>query len=148
MKVIFLKDVPKVGKKFDAKEVSPGYARNFLFPNKLAEIATTRSIAKIEMQRSLHAEKMKLEEAKLVKELEKINETTMTIREKANEKGHLFAGIKAEELVPRVKEALGLDLSPEHIMLEKPIKELGEHSVEVRVQDKTAHFTVIVEEDK
>jgi large subunit ribosomal protein L9 len=148
MKVIFLKDVPKVGKRFEAKDVSDGYARNFLIPNKLVEIATKKSLSKLEMLRSLHAEKVKETEARLMKELENIKGKTITFAEKANEKGHLFAGIHVAELLPLISKELGLELHPEHIKLDKPIKELGEHQVEVHIQDKTAEITVVVEEAK
>lgn len=148
MKVIFLKDVPKVGRRFEAKEVSAGYARNFLIPNKLVEIATKKSLSKLEMLKSLHDEKVRETEARLMKELETIKGKTITLTEKANEKGHLFAGIHVQELLPHISKELGLELHPEHIKLEKPIKEVGEHQVEVHVQDKTAEFTVIVEEAK
>ena len=51
MKVIFLQDVPRVGKRHDIKEVNDGYAMNFLFPRKLAELATSKAIAELEVQR-------------------------------------------------------------------------------------------------
>jgi large subunit ribosomal protein L9 len=146
MKVILLKDVKKVGKKFDTIEVSPGFARNFLFAQKLAEVATTKSIEKFELARSLSAEKQKAEEAKIAKELARIENTVITLQGKANEKGSLFAGIHAEELLPLVEKELGLKLAIEHIVMDKPIKELGEHEVKIRVQDKEATIKVVVEE--
>jgi len=146
MKVILLKDVKKVGKKFDTIEVSPGFARNFLFAQKLAEVATTKSIEKFELARSLSAEKQKAEEAKIAKELARIENTVITLQGKANEKGSLFAGIHAEELLPLVEKELGLKLAVEHIVMDKPIKELGEHEVKIRVQDKEATIKVVVEE--
>ena len=146
MKVILLKDVKKVGKKFDTIEVSPGFARNFLFAQKLAEVATTKSVEKFELARSLSAEKQKAEEAKIAKELARIENTVITLQGKANEKGSLFAGIHAEELLPLVEKELGLKLAVEHIVMDKPIKELGEHEVKIRVQDKEATIKVVVEE--
>lgn len=148
MKVILLKDVKKVGKKFETVEVSAGFARNFLFAQKLAEVATTKSVERFELARSLSLEKMKAEEAKIAKELERIQNTTITIKGKANEKGNLFAGIHSEELVPLVEKELGLKLEATHIVMDKPIKELGEHQIVIRVQDKEATIRVVVEEDK
>jgi large subunit ribosomal protein L9 len=146
MKVILLKDVKKVGKKFDTIEVTPGFARNFLFAQKLAEVATTKSVEKFELARSLSAEKIKAEEAKIAKELARIENTVITLQGKANEKGSLFAGIHAEELLPLVEKELGLKLAIEHIIMDKPIKELGEHEVVIRVQDKEATIKVVVNE--
>ena len=85
MKVILLKDVTKVGRQHESKDVAPGFARNFLFPNKLAEIATEKALARLELTRSLHEEKIKIVEADLIKELDKIKGSTITIREKAAE---------------------------------------------------------------
>ncbi|MCK5027861.1 MAG: 50S ribosomal protein L9 [Candidatus Pacebacteria bacterium] len=148
MKVILLDDVPKIGKKYESKEVSPGYARNYLFPNKLAEVATKKTLDKIELLRSLHEEKIREEEARLMKEIEGIKNAVITLKEKANDKGYLFAGIRAEGLLPHIKEQLKLDLKAHHIILDKPLKELGEHTVQAHVQDKTAEFKVIIEEIK
>ena len=148
MKVIFLKDVPRVGKRFEAKDVSAGYARNFLIPKKLAEAATPKALSKIEMLRSLHEEKLREQEHRLMSDLQEINDKSIILQEKANEQGHLFAGIHVEELIPHIKKNLNIELRPEHIQLDAPIKELGEHIIPVHVQDKTATFKVIVEEKK
>jgi large subunit ribosomal protein L9 len=148
MKVILLKDIPKVGKKFESKEVTAGYARNFLLPQGLAEVATDKTLAKIKLQRSLHEEKVKIQEEKLAEKLANIKDAVITLKEKANEKGHLFAGIHADELVSHIKDELGLDVVASHIKLEQPIKEIGEHEVALEVQGKTALFKVVVEEDK
>ena len=148
MKVILLKDVAKVGKQYESKNVAPGYARNFLLPNKLAEIATEKALARLELVKSLHEEKTKETEALLIKELNKIKDATITLEEKANKKGHLFAGIHAEKLLEHIKSKLGLELYVEHIKLEKPIKELGKYTVEIHIQDKSAQLSVVVEEDK
>lgn len=146
MKVILLKDVPKVGKKFETKEVSAGYARNFLFANNLAEVATKKLLAKVELLRSLHEEKIREEEGRLIKELDTIKGKTVNIQGKANEKGHLFAGIHTEELASCLKEKFGLHLKPSHILLPTPIKEIGEYKIQIHIQDKTAEITVVVEE--
>lgn len=148
MKVILLENVPKLGQMYESKDVAPGYARNYLIPRGLAEIATDKSIAKIEMLRSLHAEKKQEEENRLMEELEKIHGKSISLQSKANEKGYLFAGIHTQEILPLISSELGIDLYPEHIALEKPIKEVGEHTVEVHIQDKSAKITVIVEAAK
>jgi large subunit ribosomal protein L9 len=83
MKVILLADVPKLGQKYETKSVAPGYARNYLIPHGLAEIATDGSLAKIDMLRSLHEEKKREQEARLMTEIEKIAGKTITIQEKS-----------------------------------------------------------------
>ena len=148
MKVILLKDVPKIGNKFDIKNVSNGYAQNYLIPNKLAEIATKATEARINLARSLQEEKRKETEAELLKKLKDIKDAVITIKGKANDKGVLFAGIRNTDLVSHIKKDLGLDLNTDYIVLEEPLKEVGEHSVQIIIQDKKASLKVIVEEDK
>ncbi len=148
MKVILLKDTPKIGKKFEIKNVSNGYAQNYLIPNKLAEIATKETEARIALAKSLHDEKTKATEAEILKKLKDIKDAVITIEEKANDKGVLFAGIHNDELVSHIKKELDLEISPEHIVMKEPIKEVGEHTIEIIVQDKKTSLKVIVEKAK
>ena len=148
MKVILLHDVAKLGRKFETKDVAPGYARNFLLPKKLAEVADKKTLARIDMLRSIHEEKTRIEDENIAKELEQIQEAVVTLKQKANEQGHLFAGIHAEELAPEINKALNLSLSPHHITLYKPLKEVGEHMVTIAVKDKKAEVKVVIEGEK
>ena len=134
MKVILLKDVKNVGKKYDAKEVSDGHALNFLIPNKLAITSTPSSVKRIHDIKAREEGEKKVREDLLSKNLKSVEGVTISLSEKANDKGHLFKGVHQTELIAAIKEQTGLDLAPEHIMLEKPIKEVGEHTVEVKVQ--------------
>lgn len=145
MKVILLEKIPKVGNKFDIVDVAPGFARNSLIPNGKAEIATESAITKSELKRSLHIEKLAIAEDDLAKKLAEIKNLEIKIVEKANEKGSLFAGLRKEELAIKISEQSGIALTPEHILIEKPIKEVGEYEVEIGVKDKKAKCKVIVE---
>ncbi len=144
MKVILLKSVQKVGKKYDVVEVAPGYAMNALFPKNLAENATPKAIARVAVLKEAEEAERKVREDLLLKNFSEIGAAKIEVSGKANDKGHLFAGLHKEELISALKEQARLDITPEYIVLEKPIKEIGEHKVEVRVQDKTAEFTVVV----
>jgi large subunit ribosomal protein L9 len=145
MKVVFLKDVPKVGKKYDIKVVADGYAQNFLLPKKFAELATKDTEKRVEKLKSVEAEMKKVDEAILIKNLKVLAETVVTVKEKANEQGHLFAAIHKEELAAKLKEASGLEFPPEYIDLDKPVKEVGEHEITVIVGEKKGKFKLIVE---
>jgi len=148
MKVILNRDVPKVGRKFETKEVAAGFARNFLFPQKLAELATKQASARVEMVRGLHEEQLQLAEGELIKQLETIAKTPLTVAEKANEQGHLFAGIQTEEIQKLIKEQAGIEIPVAYIELPKPIKEVGEHVVSIKVQDKVSTVNLTVTEAK
>ncbi|MES2088189.1 MAG: 50S ribosomal protein L9 [Patescibacteria group bacterium] len=138
MKIILLHDVPKIGKKYDIKNVSDGHALNLLIPKGLAEIATPNAVKKIEKIKLEDKTHQKIQEDLLLLNLKSIEGTTLLIKEKANEKGNLFAGIHKEEIIKRLREEKNIDLLPDFIVLEKPIKEVGKHVVEIKVKDKTA----------
>ena len=143
MKVIFLKDVPKIGKRHDIKEVNDGYAANFLFPKKFAEPATAKRIAEVQMmQQNIRVER-ELQNDLLVKNLAVLREVTVVMHRKANETGSLFSSIKPEDIV----EALAVqhvDLAVDAIKLDRPIKELGTHTIAVEQNGKKSSFTLTV----
>lgn len=142
MKVIFLKDVSKVGKKYDVKDVSSGYALNFLIPKGLVKVATTEGVAKIEtLKKGLEADR-KVQENLLEKSLNSIEGKEVELKQKVNEKGHLFGSIHKEQLAELISSSLGVNIDPSFVVLEKPIKEAGVHEVEVKVNGKTAKLKI------
>jgi large subunit ribosomal protein L9 len=145
MKVILLKDVPKVGKKYDIKNVAEGYALNLLIPKGLAQIATAQAEKNIEVMKQKDMVEKKVQGELLLKNLEVIKTLVLNIKEKANDKGHLFAGITKERLIEEIIKTARLNLDVDSIKLDKPIKEVGEHEVTVEVLGKSAKFKVIVE---
>jgi large subunit ribosomal protein L9 len=145
MQVIFLQDVPRVGKRHDIKEVNGGYAVNFLFPRKLAEPATPRSIAELEIRKKSIAIEREVQDELLLKNLEEIKGKILHIQAKADEKGHLFSGIHNKEIVTAMKKEHHADISEEFIVLEKPIKEIGEFDIPIEVRNKKSFFKLVVE---
>lgn len=117
---------------------------NSLFPQKLAELATDEAIARADKLRAQEEAEKKVREDLLIKNLKSIEGVTIHVSGKANEQGHLFAGIHKEQLVPLLKEEGKIDIDSEYIVLDKPLKEVGEHKVPVKVQDKEAEFTVVI----
>lgn len=148
MKVILTSDVPNLGKKYDVAEVKPGFARNFLFARGLGE-AVTKSTAKrvAELTKKREAEKARQEEL-LRNAFEKVDSAVLTLKRKANEEGHLYAGVTKEELAEELGKAVGAVFQAEHITLEKPIKAAGEYTIPVLLNGKEAAFKVIVEAEK
>lgn len=147
MKVIFLKDVPRVGKRHDIKEVNDGYAVNFLLPNRLAEVATPQALKTLEAQRQAIQIEREVEENLLMRNLEAIKGKVLHMKAKTDEKGHLFSGIHAKELMEAMKAEHRADISEESIALEKPIKEVGEFEIPIKVKNKTSSFKLVVEKE-
>lgn len=144
MKVILKKDVRNIGKKHDIKDVSNGHALNFLIPNNLAIVATDAQIKKIELIKKEEEAQRKVQENLLAKNLKEIGAINIKIVEKTNDKGHLFSGIHKERISEEIKKQTGLDISPEFMDVEKPLKEVGDHKITVSVSGKTAQFIVSV----
>lgn len=142
MKVILLKNIAKLGNKFEVKEVSRGFAQNKLIPNGEATLATPAALKNIENQRAQLDAQKKIREDLIIKNIEDIKGTKITIKGKANDKGHLFAGIHKEEIIPALKEQTRLDIGEDHLVLEEALKEVGEHKIGMKVGDTEAEFTV------
>ena len=145
MKVILLKDVPKVGKKYDVCSASDGFARNFLLARGLAEIATDKNIKKIDTVKKQNFDNLAIQKDLLMKNLAELDGKEIYLKEKANDKGHLFAGVHKEEIAKVVKDQLGVDVPADNIELEHPIKEMGEFEVEVKVDSKKAKLKIKIE---
>ena len=144
MKIILNQDVSKVGKKYEVKNVADEHALNFLIPRGLAVAATVGALKKLEIARTMVAVEKKVQEDLLLKNLKSLDGAKIEIAEKANDKGHLFAGLHKEQIIPEIKKQTGFDVLPEFLILEKPIKEIGEQTIEIKVQDKTVKFVVVV----
>jgi large subunit ribosomal protein L9 len=145
MKVIFLKDVPRVGKKHDVRDINDGYALNFLFPRKLAELATPQNVAALERRKKEVEITKEIQGELLDKNLEEIKNKEIKILGKANEKGSLFSAIRAKEIVDELKKEHRIDIKEEFILLDKPIKEIGTFEIPIKIKDKTSSFKLIVE---
>lgn len=135
MKVILLKDVPKLGKKFETKEVSSGYALNFLLPQRKVQMATPQILKDLEAQKEAYLATLKETKEKLKIVLEKIKDAKIVIKAPANEEGKLFAGIGVKEIAEAINEQAEEKIDPKIIILENPIKEVGEHPVKIESED-------------
>lgn len=145
MKVILVKDTPHVGQKNDIVDVSSGHARNFLIPHGFALTATDALVAQAEEKREKQTAERQAAEEQLLETLKTIDGATITIKAKANEQGHLFKGITADEVVKALNDEKNTSFDVSHFSLKKPIKETGEHAVVVTVGEGSATFTANVE---
>jgi large subunit ribosomal protein L9 len=142
MKVILLKDVPKVGRRYETKDVSEGYAANLLIPRGLAIAATASAVKSIGLEKAKTDGEQKIHDDLLMKNIATLDGKTITLKLKANEKGHLFAGIHKAELLPELEKQAGIQINSENLILEKPIKTAGEHTIDVKGVGKSAKFTL------
>jgi large subunit ribosomal protein L9 len=148
MKIILLKDVVKLGRKFDIKEVSSGHALNLLIPQGLAVAATADAMKRTETERAKLEGERKVHEDLLVKNIKDLEDVTLTIISKANDKGHLFAGLHKDAIVAELQKQTELQIDPSFIQMDQPLKTVGEHKIEVKGGGKSASFKVIVEAGK
>ena len=148
MKVIFLKDVKGSGKKGEIKEVSDGYATNFLIKKKFAEPATAKTIAALEGQKKAQArdEADAIATAKLLKGQLEAESTVVILKEKVGADSRLFGAINSKKIADAINQQFDLKLDKHKILLENPIKALGEKVVPIRLHNTvTANVKIRIE---
>ncbi len=144
MKVILSEEVENLGHPGDLVKVADGYARNYLLPRGLAIVATPRNVKQLQHQKKLVADR----QAKVIRGLEKvrraIQEVSVTITAQAGEEGKLFGSVTSADLSAALaKEGFAVDRK--RIILEEPIRQVGEWEVDVRLHPQvTARFKVHV----
>ena len=144
MDVILREDVDKLGHRGQVVHVAAGYARNFLLPKRLAVAATEANKKIVEQERQAHLRK----EAKLKTEAEDLGKlmsgVTVTIAQKAGENDQLFGSVTAKDVADAL-EKKNFTIDRRKIQLDEPIKQLGDHKVNVRLhRDVAAEITVQV----
>ena len=145
MKVIMLENIEKLGNKGEVVNVKRGYARNYLVPRAIALYATPVNMKKLS---SIQAESKADEEKKLLelKNLaEKIASAKLTFVRKADEHGTMFGSVSDSDIVTALKEK-NIDILRSHVQMEQHIKELGQHTLQVRLhKDVVAYLSFVVE---
>ena len=147
MQIILLQDVKGTGKRHEEKNVSDGYARNFLFPRKLAVPRTAAELKKLQHVREEEGEtKKRLEE--IARELK---DKSITFTLKADEAGNPFGSVTSDMILKAVREHKALTKERVEIDLERPIKIIGEHKIGVRLPkgvETTLMVKIVSEEGK
>ncbi len=133
MKVILLQNIKGLGQIGDTKNVSDGYARNFLLPRKMIKLATEESLKEVESLKKKLASMQEIEKKDAQEAVEKLKDVVIELSKKATKTGKLFAGIKGEDLVKAVKKTSGIELKEEMIGYEEPIKHIGEHLIDINL---------------
>ena len=137
MKIILIQDVSGIGRKYEVKNVADGYAINFLFPRKLAVLATDKELKKIEIEKIRNEAEKGIQNELLEKNLKDLDGKIITIQGKASKTGHLFAGIHKEEIAKLANIPANL------INLEHSIKEIGTH----KIKAGKVEFEIVVKKE-
>lgn len=145
MKVILLQDVKGVGKKDQIVNASDGYARNFLFPQKLAVEATPGAVKGIEKMRKAEAEREAERRAQAMTTAEGLRGKVISMTVKTGSQGRLYGSITSAEVAAELKKQHGVDIDKRDIKCDN-IRTVGDVEIEVRVyKDISAKMTVHVE---
>lgn len=145
MKVILLQDVAKVGKKYDVKEFSDGYAQNVLISKGLALRASPQEIAKLEERKKALNKKQQEEDKQFHEAVSLLASSNIVLKIKSNEKGNLFRSVQKDEIQKVIKDISRQNIDEENIVFPKPIKELGTHLVRIKKGDLTGEFYIRIE---
>ncbi len=147
MKIILTQDVKKLGKKGGIIEVSDGYARNYILPQKLGVEANSKNLNDLKLQKSNEEKTMQrlLEEAQAL--AEKIGKQTVVVSMKAGEGGKVFGSVSSKEIAAAIKAQSDLEIDKKKIQLSEPIRSFGVHEAGIKLHPQvTATLKVKVEE--
>lgn len=148
MKVIFLEDVPKVAKIGQTKDVAKGYARNYLFPRKLAILADSSAAASLEAHLKKLVKQHSIIEAEMAELAKKIEGTAITLKAKVGEKDKLYGSITTADIAGELSKAIGREIDKKRIDLVEPIRQVGVYDVPIRfTHEIAAVITVTVMSD-
>jgi large subunit ribosomal protein L9 len=136
MKVILLKDVKGTGKKGEVKEVSDGYARNFLLPKKVAVIADNTAMKELNEKNKSIENKAQKEYEAAVELGKKMEEMNIVIYSKAGDGGRLFGSITSKDIAEQLKKQHNIEVDKRKILLDEPIRVLGSRFVEIKIHQK------------
>ncbi len=135
MRIILLQDIKGFGRKFDVKNVKDGYARNFLLPQNLAKIATERVIKELETQKAAWQKEEQEIKNKLETLAKEFSGQEFKFTLKTGKKGEVFGSVGKNDIKTLMAANIGTNfheyLKDIEVNLERPIKKLGEHQVEI-----------------
>ena len=144
MKVILKKDVEKLGRKGDVLNVAAGYGRNYLLPRKMAIEVTPTNLKMIEIENQALRKKMEQERQSFQDLIGKLNEVTLSFARRAGEKDVIFGSVSAGD-IKEALDRLGFEVEKKRILLDEPIKRLGNFHIPVKVfQDDKAEIKIVV----
>lgn len=131
MKIILLKDILKLGKKYEIKNVADGYASNFLIPKGLAQMASPTNVKIIETKKSSLEQEKQTQMENFQRQAKHMAGWKLEFTLKAGEDGSVFGAISEKEIIEQLKEK-GIAIDNNQIQLEKHLKDFGEYTVKIK----------------
>ena len=148
MKVILQQDVKGQGKKGQMVNVSDGYARNFLFPKKLAVEATADNVNTMQLHEKARLAKLAEEKAQAQAIAEQLKEITVRVVAKGGNGGRLFGAVTTKEVSDALKAQSGIEINKAKLVLDEPIKSFGGYELKAKLgHDVNAVVKVVVAEE-
>ena len=135
MKVILTQDIKGVGKKDEIINANDGYARNFLFPKKMAVEANAQNMSLLQGRKDSANFKKEQDKEKANEIKDKLSKIMLTIKVKAGENGKIFGSITSKEISTELKNQYKIEIDKKKINLKEPIKELGEFNIEIKLYE-------------
>lgn len=138
MEVILREDIDKLGSRGDVVKVAPGYARNYLLPQRLAVPATEANKKIVEQERQAALRREAVERGQAEEQAKLLASVVLTTVQKAGEQDQLFGSVTAKDIAELLAKQ-GFEIDRRKILLHEPIKTLGEHTVNIKLfRDVTA----------
>lgn len=138
MKVILLSDIKGVGKKDEIINANDGYARNYLFPKKLAVEATAGNLGNLKSKQESNQYRKDVQKEEAIKIASKLKDITLVIKVKAGENGKIFGGVTAKEISENLNIQYKIQIDKKKINLSETIKTLGTVNVDIKLYEGVA----------
>lgn len=149
MRVILLKEVKRLGKTGEEKDVAEGYARNYLIPRGLAIPATDAARNQVASQAAARARQEANEKAAAEAQAKKLKNIELVFKMRTGDSGRLYGSVTNADIAEKLQERVGQPVDKRKVVLEEPIKEAGRREVEVKLHsDVRITVTVIVEAEE
>ena len=148
MQVILLKDIKNLGVKNSVINVKDGYALNFLIPQGLAAAASEDRIKQIQTNKQSEETKRNKEIKEIEDIIKKISGKKIIIKKQASDKGKLFAAVSVDEILSAIEKVYKIKLDRNKIKIKEHIKEVGEHEIVLKVENKNIDIEIEVLSDK
>ena len=135
MKVILLQDIKGVGKKDQIINANDGYARNYLFPKKLAVEANAGNLGNLKAKQESNQYRKDVEKEEATKLANKLKDITLVLKVKAGENGKIFGGVTSKEISENLKAQYKIEIDKKKIILSETIKVLGTTLVDIKLYE-------------